>query len=157
MKLTLLLITLLTVVACGRAKFTSVEQKVCSIEGDQVVCPDGTTAPLPRDGRDGTDGKDAVLYSEIKVEPGECTMVATGVYVENIRNGDVFDVYYNDQCKDSLGEYCDNVEPSEGSVGGQLGDNRPGGAEVCWAMQRQVSGERMSGGNLLIRVLEFRK
>lgn len=157
MKILMLISVVGMLAACGRAKFQGVEQKTCSIENNQIVCPDGTTAPLPQDGRDGTDGEDAVLYSEVKVAPGKCTQVASGVFVENIRNGDVFDVYYNDKCQDRLGEYCDNVEPSEGSVGGQLGDNRPGGAEVCWAMHRQVSGERSSNGNLLIRVLEFTK
>ena len=61
MKILMLISMVGMLAACGRAKFQGVEQKTCSIENNQIVCPDGTTAPLPQDGRDGTDGEDAVL------------------------------------------------------------------------------------------------
>jgi len=57
MKTIMLLSLLGLLVGCGSAKFEAIEQQVCSIEGKQIVCPDGTIAPLPQDGRDGTDGK----------------------------------------------------------------------------------------------------
>ena len=163
----LLRIGLLTIcasmIACSNAKFEAVEYQ-CRVENNTVVCPDGSELVLPepvpgqdgadgRDGQDGTDGNDAVILTTIPVEAGKCVKVADGIYVENIRNGLVFDVYANDQCKDKLGEYCDNVEPSFGSSG-VLGENKPGGAEVCWADNRMLSGERV-GNDLLIRVLDF--
>lgn len=155
--------------ACGNSKFTAVEYQ-CKVVDNMIVCPDGSTLELPApvagppgapgqdgtdgtDGQDGQDGEDAVLLTQAKVEANTCTKVADGLYVESIRNSQIFDVYSNDKCKDSLGEYCDNVEPSFGSSG-SLGENKPGGAEVCWAGNRMVTGEKV-GNDLLIRVLDF--
>lgn len=157
----LLGLVLVLMTGCGDAEFEAVgetEPQTCSIQGNKIVCPDGTMTDLPSDGQDGTDGKDgqnAVILSVVKVAANKCVQVAPGVYVENIRSGNFFDVYSNDECKDSLGEFCDNVEPSQGSTG-EFGDNRQGGAEVCWTSNNvQVSGSVDNNGDLLIRVLEF--
>ena len=151
------------VAACSNSRFEAVEYQ-CTVKNNTVVCPDGSQLVLPepepgQDGRDGVDGapgqdgEDAVMLSIYKVPKGACTKVGKNLYVENIRSGQIFDVYMNDQCSDRLGEYCDNVEPSFGSSG-VLGENKPGGAEVCWADNRMVSGERI-GDDLKIRVLDF--
>ncbi len=151
------------VTACGNSKFEAVEYQ-CKVVDQIIICPDGSELELPApvagtpgqdgsDGKDGEDGDDAVLLTQVKVEKNTCTKVADGVYVESIRNSQFFDVYSNDSCKDALGEYCDNVEPSYGSTG-QFGENQRGGAEVCWAGNRMVSGEKV-GDDLLIRVLDF--
>lgn len=158
-KITLLSL-LAGLVACSNAEFEAVEYR-CTISGQTITCPDGSELVIPEpqdgtdgtDGRDGEDGEDAVLLTKKTVKTGECTEVAAGVYVENIKKGLVFDVYMNDKCQDKLGEFCDNVEPSYGSTG-LLGENKPGGAEVCWADNRMLSGERV-GDDLLIRVLDF--
>jgi hypothetical protein len=152
---------------CGtrRATFTAVNvpPQVCSIQDGMIVCPDGTSALLPSNGQDGADGVDgadgkdgvnAVIYSQTVVDANTCTEVGNGLYVENIQQGRIFDVYFNDQCRDNLGEHCDNVAPSFGSSG-QFGDGGIGSGDVCWADRRQVSGERIANGGLLIRVLEF--
>lgn len=161
MKKVIVLIALLGLTACGSSRFQVAGEKdpqVCSIVDSQIVCPDGSVADLPKDGADGSDGKDgqnSVVLSIVKVAANKCVQVAPGVYVENIRSGNFFDVYSNDQCKDSLGEYCDNVEPSQGSTG-EFGDNKQGGAEVCWTSNDvQVSGSVDNNGDLLIRVLDF--
>lgn len=160
---------LILTVGCGNAEFQAVEYQ-CKIVDNIVVCPDGSQLELPepaagapgqdgsdgkdgQDGTDGADGEDAVLLTQVKVEANTCTKVGDGLYVESIRNSQFFDVYSNDSCKDALGEYCDNVEPSYGSTG-QFGENQRGGAEVCWAGNRMVSGEKV-GDDLLIRVLDF--
>lgn len=153
----LLLSSLAGLVACSNAEFEAVEYQ-CTVENNTVVCPDGSELVLPepepgQDGRDGADGEDAVMLSIHKVPNGQCVKVGEDLYVENIRSGQIFDVYMNDQCSDRLGEYCDNVEPSFGSSS-VLGENKPGGAEVCWADNRMVSGERV-GDDLKIRVLDF--
>jgi hypothetical protein len=56
-----LLLLMLIITACERARFEPVDYQ-CTIQNNEILCPDGTSAPLPQDGdpgipgRDGTDG-----------------------------------------------------------------------------------------------------
>ena len=150
MKALTLFIVLMLLTACGEKKEIVTIDGACTIEDTHIVCPDGSKHPLPQDGRDGADG--GYLTSTV-VPRNSCTEVLPGLFVESIMGGSFFDVYYNDTCSDVRGEYCDNMEPSFGSSG-DFGHNKPGGAEVCWADNRMVSGERI-GDDLLIRVVEF--
>lgn len=166
---------LLTMTACGTASFQVANKPVnptqCDIVDDYVVCDNGITFPSPSNGQDGTDGsngndgvdgiagtdgqdgENAVILSQVKVAANSCTQVAKGIWVESIQNSTFFDVYYNSECQDAKGEFCDNVEPSEGSTG-QFGENKRGGAEVCWADNVQISAEKKDK-DLLVRVLDF--
>lgn len=106
-------------------------------------------------GADGKDGRSGVNLRRRAVAPGQCRKVARGIYVENIQNGRLFDVYSNSSCSDRDGEYCDNVVPGEGSTG-KL-DEYEGSATVCWAGRKtQISGMKRSDGSLLIYLLKFR-
>lgn len=53
----LLVAILIMLGGCGSAKFESLNYQ-CRIQGDLIVCPDGSTAMLPEDGQDGADGTD---------------------------------------------------------------------------------------------------
>lgn len=57
MKKVVIMLSLLGLAACGRAKFEPVNYQ-CKIEGNLIMCPDGSQAELPKDGIDGKDGKD---------------------------------------------------------------------------------------------------
>lgn len=102
----------------------------------------------------GDDGKDAVIYSTVKVNKNACTQVAKDIWVENI-NGQVFDVYYNSQCKDSKGEFCDNVLPSFGSSGTVDSSEHPGSGTTCWADNVQVQGYRQTNGDIVIKMMDY--
>lgn len=104
-------------------------------------------------GQDGQDGKDNVVLSTDIAEPGECKEVYPDVYVENIRNGYVFDVYANAECKDRLGEYCDNVVPVNDATG-RVDDYR-GSGTVCWANNLQISGVKLDDNSIKVYILEF--
>jgi hypothetical protein len=55
MKKTLLFSLLL--IGCSEASFESVKQ-TCTVTQTEITCPDGSSMPLPRDGRDGAPGID---------------------------------------------------------------------------------------------------
>jgi len=59
MKRVIGLIALMGLTACGNASFQAVKY-TCSIDGPQIVCPDGTSADLPEDGNDGVDGVNGI-------------------------------------------------------------------------------------------------
>ena len=146
-----LLLGFMVLTACGNAKFRAISS--CSIQGNQLVCTDGTSIDLPEDGAPGRDGSDGAILTEHKVPANKCVKLAEDLYVENIRNGQVYDVYEEPGCNVEATEYCDNVEPSFGGHN-PLGPNQPGGAEVCWAGKRMLSGEKV-GNDLHIRVITF--
>ncbi|PCI45839.1 MAG: hypothetical protein COB41_00175 [Proteobacteria bacterium] len=147
-KLLLLLIPFI-LLSCNRfKKETSLS---CSVSNNEIVCPDGSSYPLPSNG---VDGKDSVILTTMTLEKGSCTQVMSGLYVENILSGLIFDVYSNDQCKDSLGEHCDNVETSYGSSG-QFGQGSAGPSSVCWIDNIQLSGVKLSNGDILLYILDF--
>jgi hypothetical protein len=133
----------------------------CSItevpEGALINCGDGdvliSDGSDGEAGQDGTDGKDAVILDIYQVKPGACTQVGQDIWIENIQNGRVFDVYSNDQCKDSKGEYCDNVVPVDDRTGRV--DEYRGSGTVCWANNKQISGVKMDNNDIMIYVLEF--
>ncbi len=58
MKNLMLLSMLGLLVACGNAKFRAVPSMTCTVEDGQIVCPDGTSTPVPKDGNNGIDGRD---------------------------------------------------------------------------------------------------
>ena len=101
------------------------------------------------------EGSDAVLLIKATVDAGQCSEIYPGVYAENINNGEFFDVYYNDMCKDSAGEYCDNVQTSYGSSG-TFGSNKVGNGTVCWADDLMITGVRdVNDGSIEVRILDF--
>jgi hypothetical protein len=52
---------LLMLGACGpTARFEAVQPMTCVIQDDQIVCPDGSSTPVPKDGIDGSDGTDGI-------------------------------------------------------------------------------------------------
>lgn len=140
-KTVVLLIVCLLLGACGQRGVTG------------ATGTPGMDGSNGQDGADGRDGEPGAILTEALVEDGRCQEVAPGIYVENIDGGLFFDVYYNALCEDARGEFCDNVEPSYGSTG-NFGRNKPGGAEVCWAGNTMISGERVND-SLLIRLVEF--
>ena len=145
--------------SCGQNEADLSDYK-CSIEdtatGADISCP-GEDPVVLSDGYDGvagSDGLNGVVLSTVQVLNGDCTEVSPGIYVENIKNGRIFDVYYNAQCADSLGEYCDNVMAQYGSSG-SYGQNKPGSGTVCWVGNTQFSGIRLDNGDLIINILDF--
>ena len=113
----------------------------------------GPAGPQGPAGESGQDGSDAVIYSTAQVPKNSCVEVMTGIWVENIRSGTILDVYYNDQCSDSRGEYCDNLVPSESRTG-KLGAYK-GSGTVCWAGSVQISATKLDGGDVLVHLLDF--
>ena len=98
--------------------------------------------------------EEGVTLTSVLVKPGECTQVGEELWAENIRGGELFDVYYNDQCKDNLGEHCDNVIPSYGRSGELNSDEHPGSGTVCWVDNIMISGYK-DNSDIVVQVLEF--
>lgn len=152
------LIILLSLVSCGSDDGYNLNAHLkkptnCTVAGNEIVCPDGTRLqiPEPSGGR--------VLFSQAKVGEGECFEVYPGLFVENIKNGTLMDVYYNNLCKDDLGEYCDNVETSFGDSG-TFGNNQYGAGEVCWGRDFhngiQITGQRdLQDNSIIVNILDF--
>lgn len=149
---------LLFLTACGdKASYTT--PRGCTVDkvddATHISCPDGTNIVVEdgKDGENGQDGEDAVNLTKVTAPKNSCTQVGEGLYVENINNGSVFDVYYNSQCSDSLGEYCDNVVPAEPTVG-QV-DQYNGSGTVCWAGDIMLSGVVQDNGDIEVYLLDF--
>ena len=140
--------------------------------GSLVTCPDGSEVLIVNgedglngqngadglDGQNGEDGINSVILSSVLVESNQCQSVGNGVFIENIREGEVFDVYGDSSCSDlvmgNLNEFCDNVQPQFGNSG-SIGTGEPGSATVCWVDRRQYSGIRQLNGDILIQILDF--
>lgn len=132
--------------------------KVVSVpKGAQIECEDGTTALIEdgADGAKGADGKDAVIYTSVKAPKNSCTQVGSNLWVENIQNGRVFDVYSNNKCADAQGEYCDNVLASFGDSGSVDETEHAGSGTTCWANNVQVQGHKLSNGDIIIKIMDF--
>ena len=114
---------------------------------------DGPAGADGADGADGQDGEDAASLERVVVSGNSCTEVTPGISVEVINRAGVFDVYFNDKCKDKLGEYCDNVVPVESRTGA-LGPYN-GSGTVCWADNYMISGVLLSNGDLEVYILDF--
>lgn len=142
----------------------------CSVQsitnGARITCTDGTQASITNGsngsdgsdgaaGQDGQDGQDAVVLSTVKVPANSCTQVARDIWVENIQNARVFDVYSNDKCRDSKGEYCDNVLASFGNSGLLDETDHPGSGTTCWANNIQIQGHKDQNNDILVKVLEY--
>lgn len=111
-------------------------------DGSETLIYDGSNGTNGQDGKDGVDGKDGetpLIHTKVKVGKNECKKIVDGIWVESINNGEFFDVYKNDMCKDSHGEFCDNVESSYGRSG-KFGSQTKGSGSVCWADDVQISG-----------------
>jgi len=88
--------------------------------GVEIKC--GDTVAFVKDGKDGEDGQDGqsanAILNTVVVDKNTCTQVGPDLYIQNIQNGYVFDVYMDSSCKDfvngELNEYCDNVATSFG-------------------------------------------
>ena len=126
---------------------------ICLLLGACGIPKEGKEGASGKDGAPGIDGQSPIIVTQAKVPAGQCVEVAENIWVENIHNGAIYDVYYNDECKDSKGEYCDNVEPSFGNSG-RLGPDKPGGGEHCLIETTFISGQRY-GNDLSIVVMEF--
>lgn len=144
------LILALLMASCNKSSIV-VPEKSCTVTESRVMCPDGTYYEIPQPIPDSND----VVLSIYNVEKGHCIEVAVNIYVENLSNGNIFDVYYNDSCSDDRGEYCDNVQTSFGSSG-DYGHGGRGSSTVCWAGNTQVSGVKNKGGSINIYVIGFR-
>jgi hypothetical protein len=151
---TLLLATFgtLLLTSCGKDSGNAFVQTVteendqgCSVSkvelGTLIKCSDGTETLIldGKDGENGEDGKTPLMHTKTTIGKNECKKVLDGIWVESINNGEFFDVYSNDVCSDSLGEFCDNVEASYGSSG-TFGSQKRGSGSVCWADDVQISG-----------------
>lgn len=104
-------------------------------------------------GQDGIDGNDAVIYSNVIVIANSCIEVSSGIWVENIRNGQLLDVYYNEYCSDSSGEYCDNLVPSEAKTGSIK--QYKGSGTICWAESTQISATKLEDEAVKVHLLQF--
>lgn len=155
-------------IGCGpKAKFHSVKAKPdegCSITeidegaiincgGNLVFIGDGSDGKDGTNGNDGQNGSDAVSLTKINAPKNKCTKVSDNIWVENIQNGKVFDVYSNSNCADNQGEYCDNVVPSNDKTG-KVEEYR-GSGTVCWSGNIQLSGVKQDNGDILIYMLDF--
>ena len=163
-----ILLACMFLVACGDENVTEITNEPCTVEqladGTAITCGDETTIVSDgqdgadgSDGQDGADGEDAViLHSEI-VPAGQCVEVMPGIYVENVQSGRLFDVYLNDSCSDSLGEYCDNVIPAYGRSGRLSEDKHRGSGTVCWADDLMITGVKDSkdSPDITVKILEF--
>lgn len=58
-KVVVLLTMLGLLTACGEATFESVKH-TCTVTSTDIVCPDGSTMPLPQDGVNGAPGVDGI-------------------------------------------------------------------------------------------------
>lgn len=169
MKYLALLTAALLLVGCSDDYYrTVVEGETCTQEQTEtevtIMCGDDVSViPIPSDGADGqdgvdgVDGEDALVYSEVLVPAGQCVEVADGVWVENIQSGRLADVYMNDQCSDSLGEFCDNLVPSYGRSG-KLDDHPHfGSGTTCWAGDLLVLAHKpgKNDADLTIKVIDF--
>jgi len=141
----LLFLVTLNLAACS-SEFNSYDpSKDCDLapveNGVSIVCADGTVQTVTNgqdgtngldgaDGQDGIDGDPGLTKYSMQVPANECKQVAPDVWVENIRNGEFFDVYSNAHCEDRQGEHCDNVLPSFGSSG-TFGTNGNGDGTLC--------------------------
>ena len=109
-------------------------------------------------GDKGDKGEDAVKYDTVVVKKNSCTQVGVDTYVENIKDGYIFDVYDDPSCSDyihgDLHEYCDNVATSYGHSG-KLGQGKPGSSTLCWVDNIQYSGVRLENGDIQIKILNF--
>lgn len=128
-------------------------------DGSETMVFDGNNGQDGSDGIDGVDGVDGetpLIHTKVKVAKNECKKILDGIWVESINNGEFFDVYYNDMCKDSHGEFCDNVEASYGSSG-KFGSQTRGSGSVCWANDIQISGSLdKSSKELTIHAISFK-
>lgn len=158
------LFSFILLVSCGDGYYLNSHlRKVesCTVTKENGIttinCPDGTSVQVSdgKDGQNGEDGKDSVTLYQTQVDKNKCVQVYPNIYVENINNGEIFDVYSNDSCSDTLGEYCDNVKASYGSSG-QGGSDKKGSGEVCSIDKLQITGQRDKNDNsLTINVFDF--
>ena len=136
--------------------------------GAVIECEDGTTVLIKDgqdgqdgqdgvDGKDGQDGQDGVVLTTVKVKANKCTQVYNGIWVENINNGTLFDVYYNPSCSDNQGEYCDNVLPSFGISGSVDEEEHAGSGTTCWADNVEIQGYKnnRNSKDILVMVKDF--
>jgi len=61
----MLLIMSMMLIGCARAGFQPLDYQ-CKIVDDAIVCPDGSSMPLPKNGIDGIDGSDGLDGSDGK-------------------------------------------------------------------------------------------
>lgn len=173
-----LLFLLSSVTGCDNAEFTFVpeeEEKIshCTVQGNKIICPDGSELDFVDTDTDTTctvvnntitcpDGTNITIEDQIEITKTElnlngCQAISHGLFVEVIRNGEIFDVYTDSSCSDRkngiLNEVCDNVQPSFGNSG-QLGFNKPGSSTVCPYENKLIYGHILDN-ILTISVLEI--
>jgi len=146
-KLILMCLTLLALTSCGDNPSIGV-----------VNGRDGINGIDGQDGSNGEDGAQGAILSRIIVPEDACVKILSGVYVENIRQGIIFDVYMDDSCSDrvngELNEFCDNVETQFGQSG-DIGQGEAGAGDICWVDNNQISGIRKEDNSIEIRILTF--
>ena len=83
-----------------------------------------------------------------------CTQVDDNIWVQAHDLGENYDVYFNENCRDAQGEFCDNVAPSFGNSGEF--NSLSGSATICPAgKNKKVYASRDDEGNLSVRVETF--
>jgi len=170
MKQLLFILAVTALVGCGEQEVAfspadGADGTGCTVEevpgGANITC--GEEVTFIADGEDGQDGatgqpgQDAATLTTVALPAGGCSQVGPGIWAENVRNGQLFDVYLNANCEDRDGEYCDNVIPSYGRSGQLDSDEHPGSGTVCWAGDYQISGYKTSKNSkdIVIKVLDF--
>jgi|GEM_PF-6009479 len=156
----LVLVLAAAFMGCAESEFSAYNPADdCSISGRTISCADGTIITI-EDGKDGDKGNpgqggEPGTISEVtNVPKNSCVQIGDSLWAENIRSGEIFDVYSNNQCKDALGEHCDNVVPSYG-VSGLLGAGQPGSGTVCSISGTLVFGNVLEDDSLDITVVDF--
>lgn len=152
------LIVLLSLISCGDEGGYNMNSHLhkpgyCTIEGTLITCPDGNSIDI-LNGKDDLSDKTGTVVTTTNVETGMCEQIYPGIWAENIYSGEIFDVYMNDVCSDSLGEYCDNVQPSYGSSG-DIGPNETGNGTVCLALNYMVVGKKLANDSIDVSVIDF--
>lgn len=153
MKKLITIIALLSLTACAdNVKRTVTLEDTdtntfCTVVDSTITCPDGSSF---------TEKNEVDLTKTPLPVASGCYAISHGLYAESIQNGTIFDVYLDSSCSDmvngELNEVCDNVQPSQGSVG-SLGFGEAGNATVCPFENLLIYGEVLED-ILTINVLE---
>jgi hypothetical protein len=117
---------------------------------------DGVDGTDGSDGKDGADGKDAAILTKKTIKSG-CHKVYPGYWAQNLDSGYVFDLYGDSSCNDyNKKEKCDNVATSFGALNNPpVGNNKPGGGDLCWDVNIMFGGDRQSNGDIVVYIIDF--
>jgi len=165
------IVSILTLVttACGQ---NSDECKV-QPDGRTLICEGGTlVVPEAIDGQDGATGPQGeqgiqgepglqgepgpagVFTTQTEVAPKDCSEVLPGIFVQNLQQGQIFDVYLEKTCDDETQEVCDNVATSSGGRN-PFGVGNSGSSTTCALKNLLFFGQRLDNDAILLTILEL--